>query len=191
MIHYTENIFSNQETSDAFLKRVDELVAKEKLQQAAVYNDGSTGSVDTKMRRSKVCWLTDKQIRYEVCDYVMQMNAGTLGFDLYPFSAEVQYAEYSAEDQGHFDWHMDQNPFMYVADNNHKFRKYSATLQLGTMGEDYEGGKFEVQNFEIEEKYYKRGCFILFPSPMVHRVSPVTKGLRRALVFFFHGPKFR
>ena len=177
MIHIADGIID--------LNMVESCLENVKLEDGTLQGD----VLDNKRRRSKVAWLKDKQLRYEICDYVMGINAGTLGLDLFPFQAEVQYAEYHAEDAGHFDWHQDHDPFAQTQDVS--VRKYSATLQLSTMGDNYDGGKFEIQNMEIPDKHYNRGSFILFPSPMLHRVTPVTRGTRRALVFFFHGPRWR
>jgi len=37
----------------------------------------------------------------------------------------------------------------------------------------------------------KKGDIIVFPSFMVHRVKPVTKGTRKSIVIWVLGPKFR
>lgn len=192
MIFATSNIFKDEETQKVFLDRVDELTLGKDLEEGAVWNENKMkdgeGNIDNEQRRCKVRWINDKPIRYEVCDYVMGWNAENLMFDLFPFSCEIQYAEYHAADKGHFAWHWDQDPWsMHLK----KYRKYSATMQLTTQGEDYEGGNLEFQDVNIDDRYKKRGAFILFPSPMPHRVTPVTSGIRRSLVFWFHGPKFR
>jgi PKHD-type hydroxylase len=41
---------------------------------------------------------------------------------------------------------------------------------------------------EIEQK---RGRIILFPSFFLHKVCPVTKGIRKSIVAWVEGPKFR
>tara|TARA_X000001036_G_scaffold229844_1_gene214739 strand:+ start:92 stop:655 length:564 start_codon:yes stop_codon:yes gene_type:complete len=187
MIHTNENIFNDKDVLEGFLNKVESCVANTELKDGELQADKT---YDTTIRRNKVAWITDKEIRYAISDYVMGVNVGTLGIDLYPFQAEVQYAEYRAEDAGFHEWHADHDMF----DDNIKgvsCRKYSATMQLDTMGKDYEGGKFEIQNLTLPEQFYTRGSFILFPSPIIHRVAPVTKGIRRSLVFFFHGPRWK
>jgi PKHD-type hydroxylase len=42
--------------------------------------------------------------------------------------------------------------------------------------------------FEIEQK---RGRIILFPSFLLHKIHPVTKGYRKSIVAWVEGPKFR
>jgi PKHD-type hydroxylase len=36
-----------------------------------------------------------------------------------------------------------------------------------------------------------RGAFIIFPSFMLHRVTPVTRGVRWSLVAWIHGKRWR
>jgi PKHD-type hydroxylase len=59
---------------------------------------------------------------------------------------------------------------------------------------EYKGGKFQFN--EGTEKAaldvpQVKGRMILFPSFMIHRVTPVTKGIRKSLVAWVLGPKFR
>ena len=37
----------------------------------------------------------------------------------------------------------------------------------------------------------KKGSILIFPSFVEHRVTPVTKGVRKSLVGWYEGPKFR
>jgi PKHD-type hydroxylase len=69
--------------------------------------------------------------------------------------------------------------------------KISLSIQLSDPSE-YEGGDLEFtwgrsSKFAPKEK----GAMVLFPSYSLHKVHPVTKGKRRALVLWAHGPAFR
>ena len=71
-----------------------------------------------------------------------------------------------------------------------KVRKLSMSIILN---DDYEGGGFE---FATLNKIYtpdfdKLGSIMVFPSFMMHRVKPVTKGTRYSLVSWFLGPPFK
>ena len=73
-------------------------------------------------------------------------------------------------------------------------RKISAVVQLSNP-EDYEGGLFEIDNdvrppFDIS-RFMPRGSLLIFPSYVKHAVTPVTKGIRRSLVTWYNGPRFR
>lgn len=74
-----------------------------------------------------------------------------------------------------FDWHIDAG--------RRYPRNVSATLYLN---EEYEGGLIEYKHFGISYKP-KRGDLVVFGSdfPYMHRVTPVTDGLRYAAVNWY------
>ena len=67
-------------------------------------------------------------------------------------------------------------------------RKISASLLLND-GSEYEGGDLTILDETIETK--KQGTIIVFPSFMVHQVTPVTKGVRYSAVCWMNGPKWK
>ena len=73
-------------------------------------------------------------------------------------------------------------------------RKLSMTILLN---DDYKGGQFQFQNFDkgkptiINPPIKNKGSVIVFPSSMVHRVTPITKGVRYSVVVWFLGPPFK
>jgi PKHD-type hydroxylase len=77
-------------------------------------------------------------------------------------------------------------------------RKLSASVQLDD-GADYGGGDLVFQPLGVREPVdvvlpdaaRRRGAIVVFPSFLLHRVTPVTAGVRRALVVFARGPRFR
>jgi PKHD-type hydroxylase len=61
---------------------------------------------------------------------------------------------------------------------------------------EYEGGQFQMQTGSPEEDKLMtveqlKGRVIGFPSFLLHRVTPVTKGTRKSLVIWVEGPKFK
>jgi len=61
-------------------------------------------------------------------------------------------------------------------------------------GDEYEGGEFQINNSDEKDAETiptKKGRMILFPSFMIHRVAPVTKGKRKSVVVWVTGPKFK
>ena len=67
-------------------------------------------------------------------------------------------------------------------------RKLSMTLLLN------DPSKFEGGNLEIAEKkmsHMKQGHAAIFASFLQHRVTPVTKGVRKSLVVWFSGEPFK
>lgn len=72
----------------------------------------------------------------------------------------------------------------------HKTRKLSFSILLSDPSE-YEGGDLLIwtcDNFETMPK--KKGSIAFFPAYVEHEVTPVTKGTRRSLVGWIHGPHF-
>jgi PKHD-type hydroxylase len=71
------------------------------------------------------------------------------------------------------------------------------TLQL-TDSSEYNGGDFYVKYFDNgKEKEHKikdakeKGTLIVFPSSLLHRVTPITKGTRKSLVCWTLGFPFK
>ena len=70
-------------------------------------------------------------------------------------------------------------------------RKLSIIVQLSDEDE-YEGGdinlKIGSRDLDLPKK---KGGVIVFPSFILHRVLPVTKGSRKSLVSWISGPNYR
>ncbi len=115
------------------------------------------------------------------------VNSNGWRFELSGFVADdMPYLmRYPDSMQSHYDWHVDMGRSFAAS------RKLAFTLQLSNP-EDYEGGDLEFHNVEIDLKSLrKKGTLAIFPTYWLHRVSPVTKGTRDAVVGWVHGPSFR
>jgi PKHD-type hydroxylase len=142
------------------------------------------------IRRAELSWLDDLPEASWVMDRMMrlvaQANREAFGFDLTEFAESPQVARYGAEREGHFDWHSDIGTGTLAAK-----RKLTIVVQLSEP-QDYENGTLELQpdsNIRHAPRY--QGTAILFPSFVLHRVTPVTKGTRWSLTLWSHGPAFR
>ena len=125
----------------------------------------------------QIMWL------YERIAGVVHMLNRTYQFDLRGFHEPLQYTVYHHSEGGHFNWHIDQGP--------QPPRKLSLTLQL-TDPSRYEGGDLQFNTGTKPVTAPKdRGVAIAFPSFVLHRVTPVTAGTRRALVAWVTGPSFK
>jgi PKHD-type hydroxylase len=74
-------------------------------------------------------------------------------------------------------------------------RRISITVQLSDP-EEYEGGTLQMfRGGNIEGPYIEAeknaGCVFIFPSYMMHRVTPVTKGTRKSFVLWLGGGHYR
>jgi PKHD-type hydroxylase len=163
------------------LEYVQELADKAEAKEAGVF---SGNNPDKTVRSSTVKWLHDQKLRDLLFEYVKSANLAAFSFDVHNL-AEMQYTEYHAEEGGHYDWHHD----IHWGSDKACDRKISITIQLSDP-EEYEGGTFEFS--ECENPMAKnKGTVLVFPSYLQHRVLPVTKGVRKSLVAWFFGPRWR
>jgi PKHD-type hydroxylase len=71
-------------------------------------------------------------------------------------------------------------------------RKLSLTLLLSDPDTDFEGGELQFgHETTAESAKIKKGTLILFPSFELHQVTPVTKGVRKSIVVWILGPKWK
>jgi len=145
--------------------------------------DGASDLSD--VRRSKVKFIQDDYIKNILYGYVLEANRVSFGYDITQ-CCDIQYTEYHASEKGHYDWHEDWAPFL----DKPFQRKLSVTVQLSDPSE-YEGGQFEMNAEPLPDWITEKGTVLVFPSFLSHRVSPVTKGIRRSLVAWFEGPRWR
>ena len=120
--------------------------------------------------------------------YAYEANKNAFGFDI-NYINDIQYTTYKASEGGKYDWHQD----VFWANKTMHDRKLSLIIQL-TDPSEYEGGDFQFDS-DIPQpdpaEIKQRGTVIVFPSFLRHRVTPVTSGVRRSLVSWVEGPKFR
>ena len=178
------------------LDKIIEYCDGQGLERSSIMGETDTNKVN-KIRRCDVKfhkrnfnngWIFDR-----VNNIILSINAQFYGFDLNGYDA-FQYTVYNSDEQGTYDWHMDSclgteslMPDMIQP------RKLTMTLMLNDPDEDFDGGEFEVNlGSDIEAKpiTIKRGRALFFPSWMIHRVKPVTRGVRKSLVVWVVGPKF-
>jgi PKHD-type hydroxylase len=81
--------------------------------------------------------------------------------------------------------------FRRITDLVWSCNQMSVTIQLSDPS-DYEGGDMEfLCGPEIVTAAKPIGTAIVFPSYIMHRVTPVTRGLRRSVVAWVSGPPYR
>lgn len=116
-------------------------------------------------------------------DIANDMNNQYFNFDLWGFHDQLQFTEYKPP-HGEYQFHIDRGLNIVP-------RKLSLALQLSDP-EEYEGGEFEIF---VEPKPTKvkreQGVVVVFPSYVLHRVAPVTSGVRNSLVGWVAGNQFK
>ena len=125
-------------------------------------------------------WIYDRLWRI---GYHLNLKAWRL--DLTAIAETLQYTVYETDQGSHYDWHSDTITTAPMP------RKLSLSLQLSAPAE-YDGCALEVRaSNAIDTAPVERGAVIAFPSYMLHRVTPIARGRRAALVAWISGPLLR
>jgi PKHD-type hydroxylase len=140
------------------------------------------------IRKSNIKWLPVNDewnwVYNRVSNQIMEANKALWQFNLHTIIDNIQYTEYEGNG-GHYDWHLDIGPRSI----NH--RKVSVVVQLSDP-DDYVGGNLELHpgsnSFAIPRG---KGTVVVFPSFLLHRVTPLTSGLRRSLVLWAGGEPYK
>lgn len=185
-----DNIFNNEE--------IDKIInyCEDKELQKGVVNSSDYKSFDAISSKHRNCdlnfhnknentsWIFDK-----LDHHILFINNEFYGFDLNGYDL-FQYTVYDSKDAGTYNWHMDTN---LGNTHMHQPRKLSLSICLSDCKTEFEGGIFQLnmgnQEFPLDINLEK-GSGIFFPSFMCHKVTPVTKGIRKSLVVWVTGPKF-
>lgn len=178
-----ENGFSKEEL-DLISRYCDQTLD---LSTATVSRGESYGT-DSERRKSQTGWIAnnaDTVWFYDKMAFIARkINSIFYRFDLYGFMEDMQYTVYGSGGD-HYDWHIDAGASTACP------RKLSFSLQLSDPSE-YEGGNLEFMiNKEGHVAKKDRGLVVAFPSYRLHRVTPVTKGVRKSIVVWTTGPQFR
>ena len=138
-----------------------------------------------RVRRSRVNWLEyDEHAWVYERVWALALKANLkYRFRIDSIADRIQVAIYDEEEQGFYRWHSDNNPHLRI-------RKISLSIPLNSPDE-YEGGNLEFNlSGDIEIARQDKGVPIAFPSYVLHRVTPVTRGRRYSMVAWIYGPQF-
>jgi PKHD-type hydroxylase len=151
-------------------------LAADRLAPAPVYG-GDGPMVNPLMRdvasaliaRAEAGWL------FARLDGLFARGAAAFGLPVGPVSEPIQILRYDRG--GHFQmWHSD------AGGDRIEQRRISLSVELSALA-DHQGGALEVVPALVgRPRALERGGAHLFPSQVLHRVAPVSKGTRWALV---------
>jgi PKHD-type hydroxylase len=139
------------------------------------------------IRITRISWIYQSPesnwLYQKLLGVTSQINQQAYCFELSALEP-LQYTVYFAGESGHYDWHVDHGP-------TGRRRKLSLVLQLSAPG-DYEGCDLQIHAAnQVDTAPKSRGTLIAFPSWALHRVTPITAGIRKSLVMWCSGPRFR
>ena len=150
------------------------------------------GKTTSKQRKGKVVWKEANYFKDLIEPFFTDANKSAGWNYQHDLLEHVQLAQYDKSD--HFNWHEDTltTPFAGI-----KVRKLSMSINLSDPS-SYEGADFifrrlikgEVNDFQ-PIKFRKQGSILIFPSPTMHKITPVIKGTRYALVAWTLGDPFK
>jgi len=180
------------------------------LQDSRV-GSGDYGTVDREKRNARNAWIpTTYWIGGFLWHYVQRANRENFLYDLTNIDGEsLQYTVYGEGE--YYGWHNDAGlsthykPLStgnrgnggdiasdFINENCERVRKLSFSLLLSDP-DTYEGGNLQLLD-ETGKSYIaprQRGVIILFDSRCNHRVTKVTKGVRKSIVGWTVGPRWK
>lgn len=161
-----------------YIKTIRENLDSKPLEKGLIHVGMSPHAMVSKEHRmSKIYLIPRIQSHSEFYDYfsdlVYNVNAINFRYKLDSLSL-IQYSLYDANDSSHINWHVDNAKLTFV-------------IQLSTPDE-YDGGELQFNNGNIMLASKEIGSIIVFPSYLLHRVTPITRGIRRSLVIWADGP---
>ena len=129
-----------------------------------------------------------KHLISEVVDSAIRVAQKGFGYNIFKTNNNdfLNYNIYNSNTRDNYDWHWDKS---YSATYDTKL-----TLLINLSDEYYEGGDFQVLTGNKEqtiEGFSKSGSVFMFKSYILHRVTPVTSGVRKSLALWIDGPKFQ
>ncbi len=182
--------YENLELFDsAEIQVINQYFSELNIEAAATRSEQGIVSIAKDYRSSRVGWVPKREeyrwLYQRLGDFVNDANQALWQFDLSGMAEPIQLTEYHADEQGHYDWHTD------VGAGKTSQRKISLTIQLSDDSA-YEGGELQFMSRRIAQTAVKKaGAGYAFPSYLLHRVKPITAGVRRSIVVWVSGPPYR
>jgi PKHD-type hydroxylase len=178
--YYYKKAFSDKEIEKIY----------QDLEKIEIEAGKTLGGDENNERRSSVKWIPKSEewnwVYQRLMEIALEANKKLWHFDI--FTCEnIQYTEYYATNDGHYNWHQDLGPEFA------SHRKISISVQLSNPA-NYSGGDLQFwlggeQNVISVSKAL--GEATIFPSYLMHRVTQVHTGVRKSLVLWIGGSHFR
>lgn len=130
-----------------------------------------------------------------------KINNTFFGFDLYGFN-QVQYTLYNKKGS-HYEWHKDQLQhfdnimsaiprklsFSLVLSDKKEFNGSDFVFKGSSSSYDVKGDSFIPNSDAVVTQ--DKGTLLVFPSYILHKVTPLKSGVRKSLVWWATGPAFK
>ena len=145
------------------------------------------------VRKSQHCWIPSTHwIGGFLWHFIKMANKDNFLYDISDIENDlIQYTQYNKGD--FYKWHTDMD-ICDINEPDELVRKLSFTLQL-TNDDEYTGGNLEFADFDDSTYRFlvpkSRGTVIVFDSRTPHRVTPIESGIRKSLVGWVVGKRWR
>jgi PKHD-type hydroxylase len=179
--------------SEENLQKIEDYCKTQTINSATIVRGNDSTFIEDTYRKSDIGFIHSNDETKWIFDSLLQLashlNNNYYGYDLSGFD-HFQYTEYNGEGSK-YDYHTDMIFGDQVRPEQLLPRKLSFSLILSNPDE-YTGGDFEIQTSKKSDSVTQpRGRVIAFPSFVLHRVAPLTSGVRKSIVFWALGPKFK
>lgn len=190
-----KNVFDFRE-----LNEIERYCNELELRKGVIFSEREKENFDvsTEYRNSEVNFFHRNEETFWIFDRfnetIDKINKEYFQFDLYGYES-IQYTTYDGSEKGHYDWHMDSFIDGEIPRDmgGSDTRKLTVVMLLNDRN-NFTGGEFQLnmgKEINAETINFERGMLIVFPSFLIHRVTPVLSGIRKSMVIWVEGPKFR
>jgi PKHD-type hydroxylase len=178
--------------SDEEIQKIEYYCSQDELKPSMTVGDGVNCEF---IRKSKLNFYNKNKSNSWIFDkfnYVIEsLNNDYYNFDLYGYDI-FQYTVYNSTDKGEYNWHIDTILDELTEGPERSTRKLSIIMLLSVPGKDFTGGEFQImKDLNPITIDMHKGKIVAFPSFMMHRVKPILTGIRKSIVIWVEGPKFR
>jgi PKHD-type hydroxylase len=203
-----QSVFYKTDLSDILIDQINHKFNLEiELNKSKLVGD----IIEPKIRNSDNTWIsTEHWLGGFVWHYIDKANKNNFLYDISNIDGDsIQYTQYSIGQ--YYNWHTDTSIDQYFLLSeaasselsneyaNEKIgieyelcRKLSFSIQLSGP-EEYEGGELQFQKDDGSVYFApkEKGVIAVFDSRARHRVRKVTKGVRKSLVGWVVGPRWK
>tara|TARA_Y100001949_G_scaffold113758_1_gene96692 strand:+ start:423 stop:971 length:549 start_codon:yes stop_codon:yes gene_type:complete len=176
-LYWWESIYNLSE-----IKKINARLKKDLIPTKA--EQGADGVIKTSQVKG-VLWKKAKSYLNKFYESAIFRNNRAFGFRLFPLMEEEHliYNVYSSGSE--YGFHQDGT------EQGASDIKLTALLNLSDSS--YEGGELELQvNTTVKvPELNVPGNLVIFPSFILHRITPVTKGTRKSIAMLLFGPRFK
>jgi PKHD-type hydroxylase len=162
---------------DRFLD--EEIEDIKKLGDALIWEEGKIKDdrVDHSIRNTRIAWIHPNTDTHWLFSRAILIFKNSMPFNAFQ---SMQYTIYDSKGS-HYDWHRD----IGSGDEIMKARVNVGIVQLSHPSE-YKGGVLQIklEDGEVIDVMKTKGMVTTFPIQLLHRVTPVTSGVRKTLIMW-------